>query len=77
MYLNSLSSNTPNNFIFKSRKGDFNHLTRQHISQIIKSSCAAVGIKEMDNYNLNHNKFIVQLLNNLLFKIVLKHQYNI
>lgn len=76
MYLNSLSSSTPNNFIFKSREGDFNHLTRQRVSQIIKSSCAAVGIKENVNCHTMRKSMGYHLWNNGISPTVIMEIYN-
>ncbi|MCD2346132.1 tyrosine-type recombinase/integrase [Clostridium guangxiense] len=76
MYLNSLNLNEEDEYIFKSREGISKPLTRQRVSQIIKSSCAAVGIKENVNCHTMRKSMGYHLWNNGISPAVIMEIYN-
>lgn len=76
MYLNSVHSSNENEFIFKSREGKDRPLSRQRVSQIIKTSCAAVGIKENVNCHTMRKSMGYHLWNNGISPAVIMEIYN-
>lgn len=76
MYFKSLDDSSPSTYIFKSREGICKPLTRQRVSQIIKISCDAVGIKENVNCHTMRKSMGYHLWNNGISPAVIMEIYN-